>query len=395
VSLFNREQRQWAPEPIIPPFPGVSMTGGGSPSIDAALRVSAVWACIRLVADTVSMMELHAYTMKDGVRVPIPDPPLIVRPSADATTPEWVYMLVASMMLRGNAIGRHVRRDSMQFPVQTELLNPDSVNIRPDSQTGALVYSTKGGVIPREDVFHVRAYRMPGSSVGLSPIQYAALAINREAAIQQFAYGYFNDAPHPQAVITSDQPIDDTQARTLKERILAKVVGREPLILGAGTKYQTLSVSPEESQFLATQKLGVAEIARIYGVPPEMIAAEAGNSMTYANVEQRGIDFLTYSIQPWLTRIETALSDILPGHKHVRFDTSVLTRTDMHTRITSTAIGIASHQLTPDEARALDDRPPLTDEQKTQLDLVHMTISPSGRPLALPGTPPIGDPNAA
>jgi len=67
-------------------------------------------------------------------------------------------------------------------------------------------------------------------------------------------------------------------------------------------------------------------------VPPEMIAAEAGNSMTYANIESKGIDFLTYSIQPWLTRIEASIAPLMPGKRHARFDPSVLTRTDLEGR---------------------------------------------------------------
>lgn len=391
MSLFKREVRQWAPEPFVPPFPGVNPFGNGAPSIDSALQVSAVWACVRLIADTVSMMELHAFTMKQGVRVPIPDPPLLVNPSADATTPEWVYMIVASLCLDGNAYGRVVRRDSLMYPMQIELLNPALVKVRADPKTGLPVYSLKAVEIPTADIMHIRAYRLPGSSMGLSPIRYAALGINRDQAIQQFSLGYFNDAPHPQAVITTDQPIDDTQARTIKDRILARVIGREPLILGAGAKYETLSVSPEESQFLETQKLGVAEIARIFGVPPEMIAAEAGNSMTYANIQSKGIDFLTYSIQPWLSKIESALSTLMPGGKHVRFDTSVLLRTDLQTQMTATAIGIASKQMTPDEARMMRDQAPLTDDQKALLALVPMDVGPTGKPKLLP-TPPAAPP---
>ena len=112
--------------------------------------------------------------------------------------------------------------------------------------------------------------------------------------------------------------------------------------------------------------------------------------MTYANVEQRAIDFLTYSLQPWLTRIETAIGQCLPGKRHVRFDTTVLLRTDMHTRMQATAVAIASHQLLPDEARAMGDLPPFTPAQKAEADLVPMTVSPSGRPLALPGSAPAG-----
>jgi len=367
----------------VPPFPGVGF--GGAVTMDNALRVSAVWACVRLVADTVSMMPLHAFTMKAGVRVPIPDPPLLVNPSADATTPEWVYMIVASLMLRGNAYGRIVRRDAQQYPVQIELASPDQVRVRKPDGAAQLVYTINGVEVPDpNDVMHVRAYRMPGSSMGLSPIQYAATVINREQAIQQFSLGYFNDAPHPQAVITSESPINDEQARTIKERILSRIIGREPLVLGAGATYQTLSVSPEESQFLATQKLGVAEIARIFGVPPEMIAAEAGNSMTYANIQSKGIDFLTYSIQPWLSKIEAAISQLMPGGKHVRFDPSVLLRTDLMTQLTATAIGIASKQMTPDEARAMADMPPLTDQQKALLALVPMDVGPTGKPKLIP-----------
>lgn len=395
---FNRkEARQWQPEPFVPPFPG--MGGPGTATITSALQVSAVWACVRLVADTVSMMELHAYTMRQGVRVPIPDPPLLLNPSADATTPEWIYMIVASLMLRGNAFGRVVRRDSQQYPMQIELANPDRVWVKQTPGSASLTYTINGVEVPdSNDVMHIRNYRMPGSSMGLSPVQYAASVINREASIQRFALGYFDDAPNPKSSLTSDQPIDDTQARILKERIKARVDGRDILVLGGGAKFQALSVSPNESQFLETQKLGVAEIARIYGVPPEMIAAEAGNSMTYANIQSKGIDFLTYSIQPWLSKLESAISQLLPGGKHVRFDPSVLLRTDLLTQLTATAIGIASKQMVPDEARAMRDQPPLTDEQKALLSIVPMDVGPTGKPKLLPpspGTPPAEPPFSA
>jgi HK97 family phage portal protein len=398
MSMIRRERRQWTPEPWIPPFPGASYSGSRSTSIDSALQVSAVWACVRLVADTVAMMDLNAFTMKQGVRVPMPNPPLLTSPSGDATLPEWIYMIVASLMLNGNAYGRVTRRDAQLYPMQIDLLNPSKMAVRTDQDTGKLVYTNNGTLMNSADVMHIRAYRMPGSSMGLSPIQYAAPAINRELAIQIFAGGYFTDAPHPQAILTSDASINDEQARSIKDRILAKVIGREPLILGAGLKYQTLSVSPEESQFLATQKLGVAEIARVFGVPPEMIAAEAGNSMTYANIQSKGIDFLTYSIQPWLSRLESAISQLMPGGKHVRFDPTVLLRTDLMTQLTATAIGIASKQMTPDEARSMADLPPLTDAQKTLLSLVPMDVGPTGKPKLLPpspGSPPAEPPFSA
>jgi phage portal protein BeeE len=110
--------------------------------------------------------------------------------------------------------------------------------------------------------------------------------------------------------------------------------------------------------------------------------------MTYANVEQRAIDFLTFSIQPWLTRFEAAFAALLPGRQHVRFDTSVLLRTDLETRIKAGAIAVASKQQTPDEVRAWSDLPPLTEKQKAWLEIVPLTMSPSGLPKAVPVTTP-------
>jgi HK97 family phage portal protein len=381
VSLLKRsEKRAWAVEPIASPFPGTSVFGAttGTPSIDSAMQVSAVWACVRLLADTVSMMPLTAYTYRDGVRTPILDPPLLMRPSSDSSMPDWLYQLMVSALLRGNTYGRVVARDQLGYPVQIELASPDTVDMRVDRATGKGAYLFGGVQIPNDEVFHFKAYRFPGYLKGLSPIQYARRAVATDLAVSDFAYGFFRDGAHPSSILSTDQPINQEQALTIKERFLSAVKGREPAILGAGVKYEQIQISPEESQFLATQKYGTAEIARVFGVPPEMIAAEAGNSMTYANVEQRSIDFLTYSVQSWLTRIEAAFRPLLPGAKHARFDTSVLLRTDLETRMKATAIGIASKQLTPDEARAMNDLPPLTDDQKNILSLVPLDVSPGG-----------------
>jgi HK97 family phage portal protein len=395
MSLFKREAprevRQAFPEPIISPFPGTSVYGGAmsSPSAETALQVSAVWACTRLLSDVISGMAPKAFTLNGDVRVPVDTPSLLKQPSADGTVVDWLYQMVMSMMLRGNAYGHIVTRDSMGFPTQIEWWHPDRVD--PGlNDAGQLEFLVNGVKYQRPEVFHVRAYPMPGLRVGLSPIQYAASQISTERYVQDFALGFFRDGAHPSAILESDDDMTQDQAHSTKERFMAAIKGREPGVLSGGLKYIPIQVSPEESQFLATQKYGVASIARIFGVPPEMIAGEAGNSMTYANVEQRSIDFLTYSVQPWLSRIEAALSTLLPGKKHVKFDTTQLLRTDLKTRMEATAIAIASHQLLPDEARAMGDLPPFTDEEKKLAGLVPMTVSPSGRPTALPGSPPAG-----
>ena len=394
-----REVRQWLPEPVIGPFPGSStsdMGGGVGSALTTALQVSAVWGCVRLLADAVSMMPLQTFNMDGPDRVRVDDPPLVRNPAGDWGMPDWIYSAMVALTLRGNAIGKIVARGPDGYPTQVEWYPPDAIKLD-TSSPGLRRYIAYGNQVDRADVFHIRAYPMPGSIMGLSPIAYASSQIATERFIQDFAQGFFRDGAHPTGILTSDTKLDPDQARGLKERFRASVQGREPAVIGGGVKYQTIQVTPEESQFLATQKYGVASICRIFGVPPEMVAAEAGNSMTYANVEQRSLDFLTYSVQPWLTRLETAISTALPGKRHVKFDTAVLLRTDLMTRMKATAIGIASHQLLPDEARAYNDLPPFTEAEKAAADLIPMTVTPSGLPKALPGSAPAGEgaPSAA
>lgn len=404
MSLFRPERRsQTFPVQPVPVVRGAGPAGLGRDTIDAGLRVSAVWACVRLLADSVSMMPYGAFTMSNGIRVPVSDPQLLRTPSADASPSDWVYMVMVSLLLRGNAYGHIAKRDFSGYPTQIELWSPDLV--RTTVEAGKLIYHVGTERFPALDVWHVRAFRMPGLSVGLSPISYAATTVSTDAAIGEFAFGWFRDGAHPSAVLETEQPVNQTQASTIKDRFLAAARGREPMVLGAGVKYRPIQVAPNESQFLDAQKYGVAQIARVFGVPPEMIAAEAGNSMTYSNVEQRSIDFLTYSVQPWLTRLESAMSQLMPGSKHVRFDTSVLLRTDLETRVKAGAIAIASKQMVPDEVRAWHDLPPLTDAQKALMDLIPLTVSPTGLPKDAPtglapggataqGVSGLDDPNA-
>lgn len=384
----RREKRQFAPEPFVPPYPGADSYGrSGVVTTLGALQSSAVWACVRLIASSVSMMPLQSFTLRNGVRVPTDTPSLFKQPAADTTTFDWVYMIMVSLLLRGNAYGRIVARDSSLYPTQIELLSPDLVSPRRETD-GSVGYYYKNVLISSQELFHARAYRMPGLDVGLSPIQYAALNISRDQAIQQFSLGYFQDAPQPASVLTSDQPVTQTQALEIKERITSSLQGRQPLVLGAGLKFTPLAVSPEESQFLTTQEYGAAEIGRFFGVPAQKIpGAAVGGGMQYSSVEMSNIDLMVGTIQWWLSNLESTFQGLLPGQQHVRFDPSVLLRTDLSTLMTASAIGIASKQMTPDEARALRDQPPLTDAQKALLALVPLEISPTGKPKALPPAP--------
>lgn len=396
--FLRRERRGDLPLPVIPPFPGTNIYGQSVVTTpDAALQVPAVWACVKLLADIVSMLPLRSYQQRGEDKQSVPVPALIAAPSADATMADWLYMLMVSLLLRGNAYALVAAVDVLGRPTQLELQHPDSVAVRVD-QNGHVTYRIKGKAVAAYSdgggvgsVWHMRAFRMPGSPLGLSPIAYAARTLGIELESSKFALDFFRAGAHPSAVLQSDSPVTQEQARTIKDRFLNAVKNREPAVLGAGVKYQQIQVSPEESQFLATQKFNATQIARFFGVPAEMIGADSGNSMTYSNVEQRSLDLLTYGVQPWLQRIESAVFPLLTRPTFVRFDTAELLRTDMLTQYKSLAIGIAGKFLHFDEARKVIDRAPLTQQQKDDMALVPLTVSPTGLPKSAPPVGPGAD----
>ena len=316
--LFSRRDQSPFPEPIVPPYP---LAYGGT-SVDNAMQLDAVWACVSLLSETVGMMPVLAYDVKAGKDAPMPaknQPSLLTSPTVRLSMQEWLAQMMCSLLLRGNAYAEWTPGGGGQLVP----LNPDKVRVTVED--GKVIYRVGGEI--RSNIFHMTGKVMPGDVVGLSPISYASQMLQTAMSIDAFARGYFQDAPHPASVLQSDQPINQDQARQIKDRVMAAGQSREPMVLGLGLKMETLSVTPEESQFLATQQFNVERICRIFGVPPQMVGGgSSGQNITYANITQRRLDFLTFSVQGWLTRFENALSPLLPGKQHVRFDTSALIR---------------------------------------------------------------------
>jgi HK97 family phage portal protein len=120
-----------------------------------------------------------------------------------------------------------------------------------------------------------------------------------------------------------------------------------------------LAVSPTDAQWIEQQRFTVADVARVFGVAPEMIGGEAGGSLTYANVEGRALDFLRYSVNPWLVRLETGLATLLPRGQTVKFNAGGLLRSTTQERYAAYSVALDKGFLTLDEVRQLEDRPPL------------------------------------
>lgn len=395
--LFGRETRtspapNLFPIPPIPPFPGADPGGFVTPATnpDIALQVPTVWACVSLLANTISSLPLESFKRpkrSDMSPVPkkVPDSPLMIEPEPGFTQSEWLHMVVVSLLLRGNAYGIILGRDSMQLPTGVHIVNPDTVSVKVDRDTGQVEYRWANqtgprSLIPREDIWHCKGLTLPGSVVGLSPISYAAAMLGIDLGAREFASQFFSGGGIPKAVLQSDQQINAEQARTIKERVLSAMRGREPVVLGMGIDYQQIQVKPEESQFLKTMEANVTQIARFFGVPASMIDGPSGHSMTYTNTEQQAISFLTYSVGHWLKRLEDSIFPLLPGSQYVKFNPEPLLRLDAHTQGQVDLFRLAGKIVAPSEIRTRDGLPPMTEDQQKEVQMLPLTISPLGRP---------------
>jgi HK97 family phage portal protein len=337
---------------------GRPTASGEAVTIESALRLSTVWGCVRLLADSVSTLPLHVY--RGGDRDPIPTPPLLARPSADhPELADWLWSIMASLLLRGNAWGVITGRSgSTLLPSQCDLVHPDRVAVT--TEDGRRVIRIGGKEYDRADLFHVKAYPWPGQLEGLSPIAYAREAIGLGIAAERYGAKFFGDSAIPSGVLTSDQRIDPKTASTLKERWKARHQGhRDIAVLGDGAKFQAVTIAPEESQFIQTQQFSVSTICRIFGVAPEQMGGQTAGHEAYTSPEMRGTDFLTFTLRPWLARVERAVSGLLPSTQVAKFNAGGMVRATLRDRYEAHKVAIEAGFLTVNEVRELEDRPPL------------------------------------
>ena len=329
-----------------------------------ALRNDAVWACVDVLSSSVSTLPLDVVRAQNGTRLPVtPTPSLVLQPSAQSTTDVWLYQLMWSMLNDGNAFGLVTATDSRAYPTFIELVHPLCVTERKvvDGVKQVKVDGVVHRAFPFGDLWHVPGKMVvPGSPFGLSPVEYAATAINAGLSAEDFGFRFFDDGGHPSAIIYADRDLTSDQAAMVKQKFKESTRGnREPAVFGSGLKYEAITVNPQESQFLDLQRYTVEKVARFFGVPPSMVyGAVSGQAVTYSNATQADLHYLKHNLDGYLVRIETALTALLPRPQQVRFNRSALLRTDAQGRHTVYGQRLQQKTMTVNEVRALEDEPP-------------------------------------
>ena len=363
--------------------------GGAGKNVTArsAIQVSAVYACVRVIAETIASLPLAVYEdTKEGSHKADNHPLyrlLHDEPNTEMTSFVWRETVLTHLLLWGNSYSQIIRNGKNQVVGLYPLL-PDQMDVDRDEK-GRLVYTyttTKGSqiVLKPEDVLHIPGLGFDGI-VGYSPIAVEKNAISLGIAAEEFGSKFFSNGARPSGILTHPNTVKDP--KKLREAWNSAYGGStnsgKVAVIEENMHFEAISIPNNEAQFLETRKFQVEEICRIYRVPPHLIGDLSRS--TFSNIEHQSIDFATHTIRPWLVRIEQAMNRALlseneKGRFYVQFNIDGLMRGDYKSRMEGYAIARQNGWMSANDIRALENMNPLSDEEGGNTYLVNGNMLP-------------------
>ena len=372
-SIFRRPEER-AQATTWGQWPGemTQVVGGVAVDEQSSMQLLTVYGSVRLITDSIATLPLDVFRRTgEDAKVEVAKPTWLQQPTTNLDFTSWVSQVLSSLLLHGNAYVAVLRNEVGTI---VELLPLDPSKVRVTRDRGRLSYMVNGQRIDAE-MLHLKGLMLPGSDVGLSPVEYARQSIGLGLAAVKFGTGYFEGEGNMPGVI--EMP-GSAQSETLKGianqwRQRRREGGRGlPGVLQEGATWKPTGVTNEQAQFLATRKFTSAEIAgQMFMIDPsELGIGIEGSSLTYANLEQRNTRFVRVTLLPWIVRLEKALSDLLAQPRYVKFNINALMRGDLSSRYAAYATGIGAGFLEPNEARDWEDLPPLDTPDVAEVDPV-------------------------
>ena len=350
-------------------------TSGSGKSVTArsAIQVSTVYACVRVIAETVASLPLHVYEVTDKGSTKAKEHPLYRllhdEPNSEMTSFVWREAMLTHLLLWGNSYSQIIRNGRGHILGLYPLL-PDRMEVDRDSAgTLTYTYSLASGQTVRlrpEDVLHIPGLGFDGV-MGYSPIALEKNAIGLGIAAEEYGSKFFSNGATPSGVLTHPNTVKDP--KKLRESWNAAYGGSansgKVAILEENMKFERISMPNNEAQFLETRKFQVSEICRIYRVPPHLIGDL--EHATFSNIEHQSISFGVHTIRPWLVRIEQALNRQLFPEKekgcfYAQFNMDGLMRGDYKSRMEGYAIARQNGWMSANDIRELENMNPIPDE---------------------------------
>lgn len=319
-----------------------SRSRDSSLSLQRAMGLPAVFRSVQLIAGMCAQLTLESWRGSELVN---PQPVLVTHPDPWRTADSWVERFAINLATDGNNF-TWLQRGGRDVIALT-ILNPFTVSIVWRKLDGRRV---KRYVFPHPttgkrtecgdaDMIHTWALEVPGLDRGLGPIGHTKAALTGAIDLREYADRWFADEA-VDGVLTSDQPIDQAAAKNARklwyDRDPADPSGPRLRVMGRGLKYDPIMLRPEEAQWLEAQNFGILDVSRIFGVPPEYLAAAVdGSAMTYSNLVMIDTQFLRTTLFPvYLRKIQNAVTQALPRGQRAEFRTDELLKPDAQTRAT-------------------------------------------------------------
>ncbi|NEW66046.1 phage portal protein [Carnobacteriaceae bacterium zg-84] len=351
-----------------------------------AMTMSAVYSCVRILSETLASLPLHVYEITDVGSQKATNHSLYNllhnEPNSEMTSFIFRETLMTHLLLWGNAYAQIIRNGKGDV-VGLYPLMPDKMTVdRDDNHTIYYEYLSTNGERVRlsyQDVLHIPGLGFDGL-VGYSPIAMAKNAIGMSIAAEEYGAKFFSNGATPSGIL--EHPGTVKNAESLRESWTRGFSGNNShkvAILEEGMKYTPISISPNEAQFLETRKFQLNEIARIFRIPPHMVGDLEKSS--FSNIEQQSLEFVKYTLDPWVIRFEQAfnrrlLKDKEKAQFYVKFNVDGLLRGDYQSRMNGYAVGRQNGWMSANDIRLLENLDRIPTEEGGDLYLVNGNMLP-------------------
>lgn len=368
MALFNwgRSQQKQAMDVNSPRLMEMIRAGdsySSSISPEAAMRLSTVYACIKVLSDTISTLPVHLYRKEGDARVMVENKLhslMLDAPNDFQTAQEFWAQQVTNICLRGNSFN-YVTRTASGKVIEIVPLPVDSCTINIQAQN-RITYTitlgekgnTKSFIAKPENILHFKNLTLDGVT-GLSPIQYNGSLLSNAIESRDHANSVYSNGATPRGVLETEGVLSDEAFENLKASWGASHGGtsnaNKVAILESGLQFKPVSMSPADVQLLESRKYSRSEIAGMFRVPPHMIGDL--ERATYSNIGHQSLDFYKSAIAPWIAQFESRLNFTLLGTNSncFRFDVSELIRGDIETEVASYRSLLEMGVLSPNEVR--------------------------------------------
>lgn len=368
-------------------------TAGKSVNDRTAMQQIAVYACVRVLSEAIAQLPLHVYEYTDKGKERVPKHPLYFllhdQPNPEMTSFVFRETLMSHLLIYGNAYAQIIRNGRGDVMGLYPLM-PDKIKADRDERN-RLIYKysrydeqnpnfrEQGEIIlPSEQVLHIPGLGFDGL-VGYSPIAMAKNAIGLAVACDEYGASFFANGASPSAVLEHPGVIKNPErVREAWHRAYGSGNSHKTAILEEGMKYTPISIPNNEAQFLETRKFQIEEIARLYRVPLHMIGDL--DHATFSNIEHLSLEFVKYTLDPWLIRWEQSLmkallSDSEKGRYFIKFNVEGLLRGDYASRMSGYATARQNGWMSANDIRELEDMNLIPEEEGGNLYLVNGSMS--------------------